>query len=127
MFVTAKAHPGVLNRARSWRPVSTVDVPVVVAAPGAYPFGWVRRGGWVGARGRPGRWRTLVVALVTLGAYATVSSQEPHPQARFGLVDIDAYPRLTGITACANPLVPKPGVAAFRAMILSQVGGTDDG
>jgi hypothetical protein len=87
----------------------------------------VRLGAQRRPRRRPGRWLTLVVAIVTLGAYAAVSSQEPHPEARFALVDIDAYPRLTGISACANPLVPKPGVAAFRSMILSQVGGTDDG
>ena len=36
-------------------------------------------------------------------------------------------PRLTPVARCADPLVSRPGVAAFRSMILSQVGGRDDG
>jgi len=81
----------------------------------------------LGVLRRPSLWITLVVVMATVGAFAAVKSQEPHPEASFALVDIDAYPRLTGISACASPLVPKPGVDAFRSMILSQVGGTDDG
>jgi len=41
--------------------------------------------------------------------------------------DIDSYPMRTTVTGCANPLVDKPGVADFRALLLSQVGGGDDG
>jgi len=41
--------------------------------------------------------------------------------------DIDSYPMRTTVTACADPLVSKPGVADFRNLLLSQVGGDDDG
>jgi hypothetical protein len=41
--------------------------------------------------------------------------------------DIDGYPARTKVSACADPLVGKSGVVAFRDLILSQVGGGDDG
>ena len=64
--------------------------------------------GWLGAVRRSPLWITLVVVMATVGAFAAVKSQEPHPEASFALVDIDAYQRLTGISACASPLVSKP-------------------
>ncbi len=47
--------------------------------------------------------------------------------AAIAAVDIDAYPARTPIKACADPLRDRPGVAAFRAMILAQLGGRDGG
>src|SRR5262249_54147596 len=120
------------DRDRSGTPQSTVDlrraggrcgdrcVPLRLGAAGGRG-GCGGGEGWLGALRRSPLWITLVVVMATVGAFAAVRSHEPHPEARFALVDIDAYPRLTGISACANPLLPKPGVAAFRSMILSQV------
>jgi hypothetical protein len=65
--------------------------------------------------------------MVALGGFTYGTAHPPQLVAKFGLVDIDGYPRQTAVKACAEPLAPKPGVAAFRAMILSQVGGGDDG
>src|SRR5262245_47989183 len=65
--------------------------------------------------------------MVGLIAFAYGMSDQPQLVTKFALVDIDGYPARTSLTSCANPLVPKPGVAAFRAMILSQVDGSDDG
>ena len=69
----------------------------------------------------------LALALVAAGVIAGGVATEQHVVAAFAIVDIDDYPRRTDVTACANPVVGKPGVVAFRAMILSQVGGRDDG
>jgi hypothetical protein len=66
-------------------------------------------------------------ALLLAWSGLVISSGQLHPVGRFAIVDIDGYPRQTVIKACADPLIDKPGVAAFRAMILSQVGGGDDG
>jgi hypothetical protein len=58
-----------------------------------------------------------VVVIVGTGPHGVVQARD----------DIDPYPVGTRVTGCADPLVGKPGVAGFRHLILSQVGGSDDG
>jgi hypothetical protein len=82
---------------------------------------------WLGARKRPRVWIAFGVVLVLSSGFVFGLSGQQHPMAAFAIVDIDGYPRRTPVTACADPLLDRPGVAAFRTMILSQVGGTDDG
>jgi hypothetical protein len=67
--------------------------------------------------------------VVWLGAAAMAATTVPGPALRGAItaLDIDVYPRGTRVTGCADPLVGKPGVAAFRELILTQVGGADDG
>jgi hypothetical protein len=80
----------------------------------------------VRVRGRL-RWWIAVGLALALGAGAVGWFGRPTPMQAFAIADIDGYPKLTRVTACARPLVAKPGVAAFRSMILSEVGGGDDG
>ena len=67
---------------------------------------------------------TLVLALCAVFAWEAGPARTV---GTFGIADIDGYPQQNRITACARPLAAKPGVAAFRSLILSQVGGGDDG
>ncbi len=78
-------------------------------------------------RGRPRYW---IVAGAVLALYAVALV------ALFGrldrisvltMVNIDSYPARTKVTGCADPLVGKAGVQDFRTLILSQMGGGDDG
>jgi hypothetical protein len=62
-------------------------------------------------------WAVASVALVRAAPTRTITVGH----------DIDAYPLRTDVTACAKPLEPRPGVAAFRTLVLSRVGGGDDG
>jgi len=73
--------------------------------------------------------RYWIVAGVAMASYvaALVVVFWGDPLKAGALFDIDHYPARTKISACAAPLVGKPGVADFRALILSQVGGGDDG
>jgi hypothetical protein len=67
----------------------------------------------------------FIVALV--GASVWGFADHPATTKTLALVDIDGYPASTRVTGCADPMGPKPGVADFRTLILSQVGGFDDG
>jgi hypothetical protein len=58
---------------------------------------------------------------------ATTIVPGPGVRGTLTALDIDVYPRGTRVAGCAEPLVGKPGVAAFRDLILTQVGGDDDG
>lgn len=70
----------------------------------------------------------IVAVVVTAICAAVVSALgQTDTKKTLNLRDIDAYPMRTKVTACANPLVDRPGVAEFRTLILSQVGGDDDG
>jgi hypothetical protein len=72
-------------------------------------------------------WIALGVVCLLLSGFMFGLSGLHGPMVAITAVDIDAYPTRTPITACADPLMDRPGVAAFRAMILSQVGGSDGG
>lgn len=76
--------------------------------------------------GRPRSWIGAGVAIA-LCAVALVGLGRADATKALASVDIDHYPRTTKVTACADPLVGKPGVVDFRTLILSQVGGRDDG
>ena len=70
------------------------------------------------------------IATVAVGAVAAAGFNIDLGVSSLRIADntgIDAYPAWTSPTRCAKPLVSKPGVADFRALILSQVGGADDG
>jgi hypothetical protein len=76
--------------------------------------------------GRAYHW--ITVGVVLAASVALIAFGNPTvPIRKLAILDIDPYPLRTEITACANPIAPKPAVAEFRHLILSQVGGTDDG
>jgi hypothetical protein len=78
----------------------------------------------------PGRrrdWIAAGVVVTAMCAVAFVSITHGGTQRTMSIVDIDPYPARTDVTSCARPLVGKPGVMAFRALVLTQVGGGDDG
>ena len=78
-------------------------------------------------RGRPRYWIVAgaVLALYTVALVALFGRFDRISV--LTIVNIDSYPPRTEVTACANPLVGKAGVAAFRTLILSELGGGDDG
>jgi len=79
-------------------------------------------------RGRPRYWigagAVVVVWAVTLVA---LNRATPPPARSVTVGDIDAYPMRTDVRRCARPIVGKPGVQDFRTLILTQMGGGDDG
>jgi hypothetical protein len=64
----------------------------------------------------------LAAGLAALGAAVPAK-----PVRALSVAGFDLYPAWTDVTRCAEPLAGKPGVKEFRDMILSQVGGGDDG
>jgi len=72
-------------------------------------------------------WIAAGVVAILVFAAVLVVIKEGGRRHSLAIVDIDPYPARTTVTACARPLVGKPGVRSFRGMILSQVGGGDDG
>ena len=78
-------------------------------------------------RGRPEHWVGAGLVAVMLGVAGFQLLDQADPAHAVGAVDIDGYPARTEVTACAEPLVGKPGVVAFRSLVLSQLGGGDDG
>jgi hypothetical protein len=77
---------------------------------------------------RPRWWQVIgLVLLAVLGVVGYGVFGGGARMAALSIVDIDGYPRQTEVKGCANPLVGKPGVVQFRSMILSQLGGGDDG
>lgn len=78
-------------------------------------------------RGRPRYWilAGAVLALYTVALVALFGRFD-----RIGvltIVNIDSYPPRTKVTGCADPLVGRAGVREFQTLILTQVGGGDDG
>jgi hypothetical protein len=80
----------------------------------------------VRVRGQPRYWIAAGIVMA-LCAVASFVFGRADPMKVGIIFDIDQYPIRTKVNACANPLVSKPGVADFRALLLSQVGGGDDG
>jgi hypothetical protein len=72
-------------------------------------------------------WIAAGIAIALGAAAVVVFGVERHGRRTMAIVDIDPYPARTDVTGCTRPLVGKPGVQAFRSLILTQVGGGDDG
>jgi hypothetical protein len=81
----------------------------------------------VRVRGRPRHWIAAGVVVIAVCAATIVAIGSGGDRRQLSVLDIDPYPARTAVTSCARPLVGKPGVVAFRALILTQVGGGDDG
>lgn len=73
------------------------------------------------------RYLVTVGTVVALSAAGIALSGDASWTEVESAAEIDTYPARTRVTGCADPLVARPGVADFRRLILSNVGGGDDG
>jgi hypothetical protein len=79
------------------------------------------------------KWLRLLIVLVVVlaldavafGVYGVFGHDATMKTA--SSMDIDQYPKQTRVTGCLKPMGPRPGVADFRYLIMSQLEGRDDG